>query len=251
MHTAELRGYRGIHGIIDSLWVFKDRARAEDYQELRDEIETATKFKISIEGIYKWIVFLPSKVDANNQVPNRYFGCFEKGNEIKVRGIETRRHDTPLFFRTCQEEILAELAKCDHVEELRRCAKTEGVAIFNEFANNLERHDVPPLSLLINRRLSKNLTDYSTKRQLSVNAALKLKERGLELKAGQSVSYVITKYKTVGMDRATPEELAASADYDSRRYVELLADSCATILSPFGISKEILLSRGPSLLSWI
>jgi DNA polymerase elongation subunit (family B) len=91
---------------------------------------------------------------------------------------------------------------------------------------------------------------WFSKRQLSVNASLKLEERGLQLKAGQSVSYVITRYKTAGMNRAVPEELAQETEYDSRRYVELLADACATVLSPFGVGKEILLSRGESLLTW-
>ncbi len=122
--------------------------------------------------------------------------------------------------------------------------------MFNEFARQIEDHKVHPLELLITRRLSKNLADYFSKRQLSVNAALKLEERGRELKAGQSVSYVITKYKTAGMNRALHAELAEDADYDSRRYVELLADTCATVLSPFGVNKKILLSRGESLLTW-
>lgn len=250
MHTAESRGYRVIHGIVDSLWVFKERASGQDYEELREEIEKVTKFKLAIEGVYKWIVFLPSKEDSQNQVPTRYLGAFEKNNELKVRGIEWRRRDTPLYFKACQERILNELAKCNNREELRKCARTEGIAIFNEFARNLEKHDVPPLSLLITRRLSKNLSEYFSKRQLSVNAALKLEERGLQLKAGQSVSYVITKYKTAGMNRAAPEELTADGEYDSKRYVELLSDCCAMILSPFGVSKEILLTRSQSLLVW-
>jgi len=251
MHTAEGRGYRVIHGIVDSLWVHKERASQKDYEELRGEIEKATKFKLAIEGTYKWIVFLPSKVDSQNQVPNRYFGAFEKNNELKVRGIEWRRRDAPLYFKACQEKILKELAKCDNKEELMKCARTEGIAIFNEYAGRLEKHDAPPLSLLITRRLSKNLTEYYSRRQLSVNAALKLDERGLKLQAGQSVSYVITRYRTAGFDRALPEELAEDAEYDSRRYVELLADCCATILSPFGVDKRILSSRGQSLLTWV
>jgi DNA polymerase I len=250
MHVAEGRGYRVIHGIVDSLWVHKERMKLEDCEELRKEIEQATKFKLAIEGIYKWIVFLPSKVDSQNQVPTRYFGCFEKNNEIKVRGIEYRRHDTPIYFKKCQEQILEELSKYDTELELREFARTKGIWMFNEFAKKIENHEIPPLELLITRRLSKNLSDYFSKRQLSVNAALKLEEKGLELKAGQSVSYVITKYKTNGMNRALPEELAEVAEYDSRRYVELLADTCATVLSPFGVTKEILLSRGESLLTW-
>ncbi|MGI0081008.1 MAG: DNA polymerase domain-containing protein, partial [Nitrososphaerales archaeon] len=214
MHTAENRGFRVIHGIIDSLWVHKDRTTREDYQELREEIEKATKFKLAIEGIYKWIVFLPSKVDSQNQVPTRYFGCFEKNNEMKVRGIEYRRHDTPIYFKKCQELILKELSKCDTEVELREVARKRGIQMFYEFAKQIEDHDVPPLELLITRRLSKNLGDYFSKRQLSVSAALKLEGRGLELKAGQAVSYVITKYKTAGMNRALPQELAEDAEYD-------------------------------------
>jgi DNA polymerase elongation subunit (family B) len=250
MHVAEGRGYQVIHGIVDSLWVHRDRIKEEDCEELRKEIEQTTKFKLAIEGIYKWIVFLPSKVDSQNQVPTRYFGCFEKTNEMKVRGIEYRRHDTPIYFKKCQELILKELSKCDGEIELREFARKEGIQLFNHFAKQIEDHDVPPLELLITRRLSKSLSDYFSKRQLSVNAALKLKERGLELKAGQTVSYVITKYKTAGINRAIPEELAEDAEYDSRRYVELLADCCSTLFSPFGVTEETLLSRGRTLLQW-
>lgn len=249
-HTAESRGYRVIHGIVDSLWVFKEKAKLEDYQELQKEIEVATEFKLSLEGVYKWIVFLPSKIDAQNQVPTRYFGCFEKNNEIKVRGIEHRRHDAPVYFKRCQEEILSRLADCDTAEELRKAANADCLTVFDEYARKLDRHDVTPLELLITRRLSKNPSDYASMRQLSVNASLKLAKNGLNLKAGQSVSYLITKYKTCGMNRAVPEELAQDATYDSERYVELLADSCATILSPFGVQKRTLLSRTESLLAW-
>lgn len=250
MHTAEARGFRVIHGIVDSLWVQKDRMKSGDCEELRIEIEQATNYKLSLEGIYKWIVFLPSKVDSRNLVPTRYFGCFEKNNEIKIRGIEYRRHDTPIFFKKCQELILKKLSECDTEEELRQVARNKGIQIFNECAKQIEDHGVLPLELLITRRLSKSLGEYSSKSQLSVNAALKLNQMGLESKAGQSVSYVITRYKTTGFNRVAPEQLAGDAVYDSKRYVELLADSCATLLSPFGVSKGLLLGRGGSLSSW-
>jgi hypothetical protein len=52
---------------------------------------------------------------------------------------------------------------------------------------------------------------------------------GLEPKAEQSASYAITKYKTAGMNRVIPDELAENVEYDSWRYVELLADCCTTV----------------------
>lgn len=247
MRIAEQSGHRVVHGIVDSLWLSKPGTTREDFLELCDKISSKTGFNIVLEGIYKWIVFLPSKTDSMNQVANRYFGCFEGSNEVKVRGIESRRGDTPSHLKNCQSLIFKALSKCENAEDLRKVARSECIDIFEEFANRLERHDVAPVELLITRRLSKNLEEYNSQRQLSVNASTKLVREGLKLRAGQSVSYVITRYKTLGQNRALPEELSKIGEYDSERYIELLADSCSTILCPFGVTKRDLLTRSVTL----
>ena len=99
---------------------------------LRDEIQAYTGFDLSFEGIYKWIAFLPSKVNAGVPVLNQYFGAYRDG-KLKVRGIEARRHDTPAFFSKCQLEILELLAKADGVEEATAMVG-ECVEIFLEHA---------------------------------------------------------------------------------------------------------------------
>lgn len=244
MQTAEAKNFHVVHGIVDSLWLSRKNATEADYEELCSDIKKDTGFEASLEGIYKWIVFLPSKVyPRTRSITNRYFGCFEKTNVIKVRGIEYRRHDTPPYFKKCQGKILEELALCDSEKELRDAARTRGIEIFEEYARDLERHVVPPWDLVITRSLSKNPTDYSSKRQLQVNAALKLESAGLKLQAGQSISYVVTRYDNKGQNRSNPLQFADNEDYDSRRYIELLADCCASVLDPLGVSKEMLLTR--------
>ena len=247
MRIAEQGGHRVVHGIVDSLWLSKPGTTREDFLELCDKISSETGFNIVLEGIYKWIVFLPSKTDSMNQVANRYFGCFESSNEVKVRGIESRRGDAPSHFKKCQSLIFKALSKCENPEELRKAARTECIDIFEEFASRLEKHDVAPVELLITRRLSKNLEEYNSQRQLSVDASTKLAREGLKLRAGQSISYVITRYKTLGQNRALPAELSKIREYDSERYIELLADSCSTILCPFGVTKRDLLTRSMTL----
>jgi DNA polymerase elongation subunit (family B) len=248
MRIAEKSGHRVVHGIVDSLWLSKSGATREDYLELCDRIYEETQFKIVLEGIYKWIVFLPSKTDSVNQVANRYFGCFEDSNEVKVRGVEYRRGDAPSYFKECQSKIFELLSKCDNSEELKKSARTECVDVFEQFARKLEKKEVCSTDLLITRRISKNLEEYRSQRQLSVNASLKLAREGLKLQAGQSVSYVITRYKTSGKNRASPEELAGINEYDSERYIELLADSCSTVLTPFGVTRRDLLTRSRPLI---
>lgn len=93
-HIAERRGFENMHGIIDCLWLRKQGAVEEDYLELCREIEEDTGLPIGLEGVYRWIVFLPSRVNRNIPVLNQYFGVFRNG-EIKMKGIETCRSDTP------------------------------------------------------------------------------------------------------------------------------------------------------------
>ena len=119
VRVAERRGFRVIHGIVDSLWVKKDGASEDDYRLLLREIEAETGFPLSFEGVYRWIAFLPSKAFSSVPVLNRYFGVYRSG-EIKVRGIAARRHDTPPLFSQCQMEILSILSGTSSVEEARR-----------------------------------------------------------------------------------------------------------------------------------
>ena len=128
--SAEERGFRVAHGIVDSLWLSKSDATKKDYSELCDKIKEETGFKIVLEGIYKWIVFLPSKVDSTNQAANRYFGCLDS-NEMKVRGVEYRRGDTPAYFKLCQKQIFDALSKCNNAEELRKDCFDRGRSDFS------------------------------------------------------------------------------------------------------------------------
>ncbi|MGC8617890.1 MAG: type B DNA-directed DNA polymerase [Thermoplasmata archaeon] len=96
---AEDEGFKVIHGIVDSLWL---QGNGDIYEVMR-RIEEISRLKISLEGFYKWIVFLPAR-DGSGAL-NRYFGLMENG-KFKVRGIELRRTDFPDVCKEMQEEIL-------------------------------------------------------------------------------------------------------------------------------------------------
>jgi len=229
--VAERRGFEVIHGIVDSLWVKKPRADRDEYLELKSEIEAETGFSMSFEGIYKWVTFLPSKVDAAIPVLNRYFGAYEDG-EVKVRGVEARRHDTPLAFARCQMQILRTLARADSVAEAR--AKIpECTDIFLGHAEALARHEIPSSELAFTTNLSKAPEEYTA--MTVQHAALnQLVAEGVQLHAGEGIRYVITDYKGKDSQRATPVDVIKDeSKYDSERYIQLLAETCASVLEPF------------------
>src|ERR1700722_13307193 len=74
------------------------------------DIEEHTNLPLAIESIYRYVVFLPSKQHADVPVPNRFFAVTMDG-ELKVRGLESRRHDTPPLVVKMQCEALAILSE--------------------------------------------------------------------------------------------------------------------------------------------
>jgi DNA polymerase-2 len=133
---AEARGYRVLHAITDSLWIKREGASRQDLTELCEEITRECEVEMSIEGIYRWIVFLPSKEKESRPVPARYYGVFTDGR-MKVRGLACRRSDTPEFVRELQLEMLAVLAKARTLEE-REEAEEKATLIFAERIERLE-----------------------------------------------------------------------------------------------------------------
>ncbi|MDG6899790.1 MAG: hypothetical protein JRM91_04845 [Nitrososphaerota archaeon] len=229
--AAEARGFEVLHGIVDSLWLWKEGAGEGDYLALKAELEAKTGFAMSFEGVYKWLAFLPSKSEPGLPALNRYFGAFEDGR-LKVRGVEARRHDTPPALKRCQMAILKILAEADTVAAAR--AKVpECVEVFLRCAGTLERHEVPASELAFSTNLSKAPGEYTTA-TVQRAAAKQLVGEGVDLHAGEGIRYVIMDYRSGGSKRATPLDMVEDQNrYDSGRYIRLLAEACSSVLEPF------------------
>src|SRR2546426_8090481 len=156
---AEARGFKLVHGIVDSFWLSKPDATREEYEELCKIIREELGLPISFEGTYKWIVFLSSKTDSKVGVLNRYYGIFEDGR-LKVRGIDLRRHDTPEIVRQCQTKMLEILMKARDSNEYRLLIPS-ALRVLEKFVGLLRDGTVPLEDLVIVRHLSKNPDEYT------------------------------------------------------------------------------------------
>lgn len=227
--TAEEMGFRVLHIYVDGMWVQKSGCnKKEDFQPLLAEIKQRTDLMIALEGVYKWIAFLPSRQNKKIAVPNRYFGVFQNG-EIKTRGIETRRRDTPVFIRDTQSEILKILAEApnraslkDYLSEIREVIQKKQ----NELCSGL----VPPEKLIVRQTVSKNLNDYRAPVP-AFSALQDLECAGKSLRLGQTIRFIYT----LGSPRARAWD--AVTDFDSRtvnlhRYRRLLDRAVDAIVQP-------------------
>jgi DNA polymerase-2 len=234
------RGFRFIHGIVDSLWLHKSDATIDEYLRLKEAIEKTTGFEINFEGEYKWIVFVHSSGNEMLPVPNRYFGAFSEHN-VKVRGIEARRHDTPEFLARFQAEIIDIVSRGRSAAEVR-ALMPEVKKAFAKYAEQLVQGNVPVEQLVFTKRLSKDWDRYAERNTVEHDAVMQLVREGRSLRAGEALSYIITQNRRQGRDhagaevRAVPVEFAnGSTPYDAKRYVELLKKTCDSITGPFGI----------------
>src|SRR5213594_283176 len=238
---AEAHGFQLVHGIVDSMWLRKPSATAEEYEELCTEISRELNLPISFEGIYKWVVFLNSKIDPRVPVLNRYYGIFQDGT-VKVRGIDLRRHDTPGIVRQCQEEMLQVFSKANNSSEFKLLIP-KALNVLERYAILLRKRNVPLEDLAIEKNLSKDPGEYMHKVPQAIAARHLVKEGGT-VHAGQRVNYILTHdWAGVREKLALPPELAdENTVYDSERYIDLLCSSATNLLLPMGHTTKSLRS---------
>lgn len=228
---------------MDSLWLRKEDASDEEYHDLCRKIEAELDLPVSFEGIYKWIVFLKSRINPRIPVLNRYYGLFQDGT-IKTRGIDLRRHDTAGIVRDCQKEILTLLSGASNSTEFRELIPS-ALEMARKYIRLIRTGQVPVEKLVLEKRLSKSPEEYKSLSHQAI-AAQQLHREGRYIHAGQNIRYIATADRAaVQSNRAVPSELfEESIGYDAETYVKLLIASFVNLFLPLGYdtsrTKEIL-----------
>jgi DNA polymerase elongation subunit (family B) len=238
VRMAEKRGFEVVHGIVDSLWFKNKGASPRECVQLCKAVSKETGVQLNVEGRYRWIVFLPSRMHVEVSVLNRYYGVFESG-KIKVRGIEAVRRDTPAFIREAQMDMIRVLAKARNSEEFVKRIP-EATEVLKGYVEKLMRRDVEVRDLVIAKQLSMHPDRYAHDVFQAI-AARQLMRKGIEVSGGQIVRYLITDAGSRSASkRVKAAELITETHFDVEKYVDMLILAGANILSPFGWAEETL-----------
>jgi len=234
--TAEDAGCQVLHMYVDALWVKQREGQisAETARQLTAKITTRTGMPIAVEGVYRWIVFLPSRLDSRIPVPNRYFGVFEDGT-VKARGIEMRRHDTPPFIAAAQRRALELLAALPAGQSLQSALSTV-IAIWRESVANLRERKISPEKLLVHLRVSRGIEEYRNP-SAAARALAQLAHAGKQRRPGQRIALIYTRGDPGVHAWDLPDPLDPAA-VDIQRYEELLVRAADTILRPLGVPEK-------------
>ncbi len=235
--VAEELGFTVLHMYVDALWVKKEGARRpEDFQALLDTIAERTGLSIALDGVYRWVAFLPSRRDGRVPVANRYFGVFQDGS-LKLRGLEARRRDTPVFVSAVQQQMIACMAKAETQADVPRQTAAAVVALRRGLWR-LRSGGVPLDQLLVGQKLSRKLEAYTVPSP-AARAAQQLQGIGKTLEPGQRVYFLWLRGRpdVHAWDLPRPP---AYARLDLDRYTELVLRAAEAALHPFGITPGML-----------
>jgi DNA polymerase-2 len=226
--AAEQLGFTVLHMYVDGLWVKKEGASTtRDFQQVLDAILERTGLPISLDGVYRWVAFLPSRRDARIAVPNRYFGVFQDGTH-KMRGIEARRQDTAPFIARTQLEMIELLGQAGNDGRLEDCLP-ELAALLRRRLRQMNGLNLPLEDFLVTLRVSRNLDEFRVPSPAAL-ATAQLAAIGKKLRPGQHVRLLLTRGEPGVHAWDLPDTPARSA-LDLARY---------RVLQPLGIPEELL-----------
>jgi DNA polymerase II len=255
--VARSMGFEMIHAMTDCTFLHKPGVTRDQARRVARRIGQEVGVPMDVEGVYKWIVFLPSKTHSTSSdvgVPNRYYGLFEDGR-LKVRGIEVQRHSTPHWIYDAQQGMLDVFIQAKDAQGFRERIP-QALEVAKAAADRLRARAVEPekLGIMVQARMS--VEEYRA--QTNTKGALRrLRDAGTERHPGEYVQYIVARKEGPHGGRAIPVELLRSRSswfgqtpppYHVDAYLRLLARSVETMLSPFGYTEEDLLEwlRGRS-----
>ena len=218
-----------LHALTDALWITKPGMTRSEVLALCDEIGKVIGAPIELEGIYKWVVFLPSKVNKNFPVANRYFGTFEDG-KLKARGLAFRRDDTPPLVKEAQQKMLEVLKASGNSREYREKSR-EAREVLQDYLTRLETGDLKNEELLVAKSARQKVSEYKVD-NLTALALRQLEDSGIEIHPGEKVHYLIKDSGAKNKEERVRAHPLLSADdfYDEDKYRELLQKAAEEIL---------------------
>jgi DNA polymerase-2 len=230
---AENRGYKFLHAIIDCMWLVRPGAIQRDYEELAREISARVGIDISLEGIYNWLLFPASKTDPYITTTNHYVGWYKHG-DMKMRGIEARRRDTPKFIKNMQKAMLDKMSAARNVEEVSAMVP-DVLEIARGYISLLQSGRANPMELILKRHITREANEY-TNNSISAVVSKMVEEMGVHLSAGESIEFIILDQSGKKKpEKAKPIALYAFEDgYDIEQYTEFALRAVETLLLPFG-----------------
>jgi len=220
LKKAEELRIQVLYGDTDSL--FLKNPSKQQTEELAHWTEHELKMSLDVDKVYRYAVFSLRK--------KNYLGVLEDGT-VDVKGLTGKKRHIPVFIKKAFDRMKARLAMVKTPADFENAKKTIG-EIVRDCYTQLKRREWESMSdLAFNVVLGEEIEHYTKTTPQHVKAAKILKENGLELRAGDLISFV----KVTKEPHVKPVELATKNEIDVDKYIAYLHSTFDQVLDALGL----------------
>ena len=219
---AEELGIEVIYGDTDS--IFLKGPSQSQINSLAKWSEKELGMELDVDKVYRYSVFSSRK--------KNYLGVFPDGS-VDVKGLTGKKRHIPIFIKDAFYEMEDRLAQVKSPVEFET-AKKDVRKIVQDRYLRLRRREwgETPTELAFQVVLGKIPDQYTKTTPQHVKAAVLLKDRGYDLKAGELISFV----KVTKEPHVKPVELASNSEIDVDKYVAYLQSTFDQVLDAMGLN---------------
>jgi DNA polymerase I len=220
LKEAEQLRIQVLYGDTDS--IFLKNPSKEQIEKLSQWTEQTLKMSLDVDKVYRYAVFSSRK--------KNYLGVLEDGS-VDVKGLTGKKRHIPIFIKKAFDKMKERLALVKTPADFEK-AKKDICEIIRDCYMRLKRREWESLNdLAFNVVLGEEPEHYTKTTPQHVRAARILKEGGMELKAGDLISFV----KVTKEPHVKPVELATKNEIDVDKYIAYLHSTFDQVLDALGL----------------
>ena len=217
-------GIEVLYGDTDS--VFLSRPTGEQIEALVGWTEEKLGIDLDVDKVYRYAIFSRRK--------KNYLGVYPDGS-VDIKGLTGKKRHVPPLLGESFLRLTKILGEVEGPGDLP-AAKKEIRGLVESVYRSLKEREFDLNDLAFSVMLGKSLSGYGTNPQ-HVKAAKMLVEQGVQLGAGDVISYVVTR------DDVKPVQMASHRDVDVEKYVEYLESMFEQLLDALDMDFDLLVGR--------
>ncbi len=238
-NLLQQRGFEVVYADTDSIFIKRIGCTKQEYEDIAKEISTKTGLPMALDNHYKFLILLPidSDLSVDMEAQKHYLGMLTTG-ELLMKGIESRRHDTPELVKVFQRGLIREIFDVESAEEVFSIGYEKAIRYVNEFLKEITSGEASLSHLKVSKVLRKPLSAY-TSLLPHVSAAVGLTHQHKTVREGDTMNFVYVNARHPNpLRRVIPSALYDDVYYDREKYRDLVIDAAETILSTFGFKRQ-------------